>query len=331
MSRDNHPLNTPQTRALFEEKHGAKPRNVEWRDAENSYCIRVPGRTVADEPIWTCCNEAFHFQQKYKAWVEGYAMGKPKPLTLTDIEVSHIANTFFERLHTISQKEPGFMLTAMREALSSIDAGMHGTEVDRLLWDANGGNHGSDTTTADAARRLTKERDDLRLQCGGMEMEINELKEAVKAVNTVKDDMRAQITTLSADKEAYGQNAINLRETLDELKARHQALIEANARPGKRHTMNSVMRAIEHAAIPVMTSNNAHKLAMALNYIAHDEVLEEGEPLPDETRLSVIEQLKQAQTLNDSLQKLTGQSSVAWHRHETIDDRIHDALEKLGD
>lgn len=324
MNRENHPLNTPQTRALFEERHGGKPRNVEWRDAENSYCIL--SRALSDKPIWSCCNEAFHFQQKYKAWVDGYAMGRPKPLTLTDVEVSHVANTFFERLHTISQKEPGFMLTAMREALSSIDAGMHGTEVDRLLWDANGGNHGSDTTTADAARRLIKERDELKIDIDGCY-------NASRAVNVVNEDMKAQINKLTADKDAYAQNAIDLRETLDELKTRHQALIEtnANARPGKRHTMNSVMRAIQHAAIRVMTSNDCHKLAMALNYIAHDEVMEEGEPLPDETRLSVIEQLKQAQTMNDSLQKLTGQNSVAWHRHETIDDRIHDALEKLGD
>lgn len=46
---------------------------------------------------------------------------------------------------------------------------------------------------------------------------------------------------------------------------------------------------------------------------------------------AAIEHIKAAQLLNAKLQELNAVGTNDWHCHETIDDRLHDALTKLGD
>lgn len=45
----------------------------------------------------------------------------------------------------------------------------------------------------------------------------------------------------------------------------------------------------------------------------------------------VVDKLTSMKTQNDALQSVTAVGSPAWHVHETIDDRIHEALELLGE
>lgn len=40
-----------------------------------------------------------------------------------------------------------------------------------------------------------------------------------------------------------------------------------------------------------------------------------------------FEKLEQVRTLNNELQGLTNQGSSEWHKHETIDDRLHEILD----
>lgn len=44
-----------------------------------------------------------------------------------------------------------------------------------------------------------------------------------------------------------------------------------------------------------------------------------------------IELIQNAQKLNEAFQKKTVIGSTEWHAHETIDDKLHDALTLLGD
>lgn len=46
---------------------------------------------------------------------------------------------------------------------------------------------------------------------------------------------------------------------------------------------------------------------------------------------SVIEQIKVAQQLNDEIQATFQHGSLEWHKCETIDDRLFEALTELGD
>lgn len=53
--------------------------------------------------------------------------------------------------------------------------------------------------------------------------------------------------------------------------------------------------------------------------------------LPQAKMQSVIEQIKVAQKLNDEIQVTFPHGSLEWHKCETIDDRLFDALTELGD
>jgi hypothetical protein len=46
---------------------------------------------------------------------------------------------------------------------------------------------------------------------------------------------------------------------------------------------------------------------------------------------NAIWHLHQAVKRNNVMQEATETGSPAWHHHETIDDRLHDALSELGD
>jgi hypothetical protein len=48
------------------------------------------------------------------------------------------------------------------------------------------------------------------------------------------------------------------------------------------------------------------------------------------TANAAIINLLEAQKLNETMQKKHVEGSPDWHMHETIDDKIHDALSKLG-
>jgi len=45
---------------------------------------------------------------------------------------------------------------------------------------------------------------------------------------------------------------------------------------------------------------------------------------------AAISSLLEAQKLNETMQKKHAQGAPDWHMHETIDDKIHEALSKLG-
>lgn len=45
---------------------------------------------------------------------------------------------------------------------------------------------------------------------------------------------------------------------------------------------------------------------------------------------NAIWHLQQAQKLNNKMQEPLVPGTDAWHRHEAIDDRLHDALSELG-
>ncbi len=45
----------------------------------------------------------------------------------------------------------------------------------------------------------------------------------------------------------------------------------------------------------------------------------------------VIAKLQEAQRMNDGMQKAHALGSPKWHTHESIDDRIHEALSLLGE
>lgn len=51
----------------------------------------------------------------------------------------------------------------------------------------------------------------------------------------------------------------------------------------------------------------------------------------DDCLRNAIWHLHQAKKRNDTMQEATEVNSPAWHGHETIDDRLHDALSELGD
>lgn len=51
----------------------------------------------------------------------------------------------------------------------------------------------------------------------------------------------------------------------------------------------------------------------------------------EEKLTSAIEHVKAAQAENAGLQESHLIGSPVWHRHETIDDRLHDTLTALGD
>lgn len=44
-----------------------------------------------------------------------------------------------------------------------------------------------------------------------------------------------------------------------------------------------------------------------------------------------IAKLREAQSIIDDVQGICEPGSIAWHRFETVDDRIHEALEVMGD
>lgn len=51
----------------------------------------------------------------------------------------------------------------------------------------------------------------------------------------------------------------------------------------------------------------------------------------ESTAKQAIGKLLEAQKLNAGMQKKHEAGTPDWHMHETIDDRIHDALSALGD
>jgi hypothetical protein len=45
----------------------------------------------------------------------------------------------------------------------------------------------------------------------------------------------------------------------------------------------------------------------------------------------VVEKLNAIKKENDAMQALVAPGSRSWHRYETIDDRVHEALQLLGE
>lgn len=45
---------------------------------------------------------------------------------------------------------------------------------------------------------------------------------------------------------------------------------------------------------------------------------------------AAVEKILEAQKLNESMQRSHKPGDPAWHLHETIDDKLHDALAALG-
>lgn len=62
----------------------------------------------------------------------------------------------------------------------------------------------------------------------------------------------------------------------------------------------------------------------------HHDLMEKTADVETTTK-AVILKLHEAQRLNEGMQKKTEKGSPDWHMHETIDDRIHEALSLLGD
>lgn len=48
-------------------------------------------------------------------------------------------------------------------------------------------------------------------------------------------------------------------------------------------------------------------------------------------RDQLLSLVRQVEAINETMQQNTTRYSAAWHRHETLDDRLHDILTLLGD
>lgn len=53
--------------------------------------------------------------------------------------------------------------------------------------------------------------------------------------------------------------------------------------------------------------------------------------MPTTDKQKAIDAVKEAQRINAEMQALYRAGSAQWHQHETIDDKLHDALTALGD
>lgn len=62
----------------------------------------------------------------------------------------------------------------------------------------------------------------------------------------------------------------------------------------------------------------------------HHDLVTTAEGIETTTK-AAIAKLHEAQKLNEGMQKRHAAGAPDWHMHETIDDRIHDALSLLGD
>jgi hypothetical protein len=171
-------MNDAAIRAAFEVLFPL-PKGVEWRPEKFAYCVFIDAPRNGG---WTTCNEAFHINESFKVWRIAAARFTGTFDKPSDEDAMACMAAYHSYLATCSPREPGFAIKAMHAGLNAITG--HGSEAHFMLFKALECVPGEANTTADFARLLIAERDayrkensDLRLQCGGMEMTINELSE----------------------------------------------------------------------------------------------------------------------------------------------------------
>lgn len=203
------------------------------------------------------------------------------PQTLTDEQVALVMSGFTGALANANMKEPGFALNAMREALMIVADEGHGTDTDRALWVALGGGLGS---TADMVRELIARLDNYQAFAVkvvehnnwvlanddhyGLRDDVLAMVDATdgQPIREAYEKLKKERDTLVEENTALRQQAGGMQMTIDELQS-----IE-------RLTMYSLMRAAEAGNV-VLTSNNAHRLACALNE-------QHGKPIDDMVNLN---------------------------------------------
>lgn len=168
-------MNEAAIRASFEQLYPL-PQGVEYRPEQFAYCVFIDRPNAG----WMTCNAAFHVNEQFKVWRVAAARFTNTTDKPSDEDAMACMAAYHSYLANCSMRDPGFAIKAAHAGLNAITG--HGTEAHFLLFKALEVVPGEATTTADFARLLIAERDayhkevdDLRLQCGGMEMTINEL------------------------------------------------------------------------------------------------------------------------------------------------------------
>ena len=148
-------MNEAAIRKAFEELYPL-PQGVEYRPEQFAYCVFIDRPNAG----WMTVNNAFHVNEQFKVWRVAAARFTNTTDKPSDEDAMACATAYHSYLANCSMRDPGFAIKAMHAGLAAVTG--HGTEAHFTLFKALEVIPGTAQTTADFARLLIAERDELR-------------------------------------------------------------------------------------------------------------------------------------------------------------------------